>query len=178
MRTAPRAFAGARPGQAMIETVIAVLFITFLFLAAFQVTQLMEARILADHAAARAARAKAVGFNDFMCLKSARVAVIPMAGHRLWPEEGAYSEAARIPAYLESENEAMARGILEYERWRTMGFDVDSGSGLSPTAEARVSLDVPRQWAGDADDEENVIPIAGRAEIESHFPYYMNDEGL
>ena len=76
----------------MLETALAVLFITVLFLVVFQVAHMVTTKILLDHAAARAARAKSVGFNEWMCLKSARVAMIPVAGRRLWPEEGEYDE--------------------------------------------------------------------------------------
>ena len=75
----------ARDGQAMLETVLAVFFITLVFLAVFQVAHMVTTKILLDHAAARAARARAVGFNEWMCLKSARVAMIPVAGPRTWP---------------------------------------------------------------------------------------------
>ena len=99
-----------RRGQAMIETVLAVLFITFVFLGLFQLSQMLTARILLDHAAARAARAKAVGFNAFMCRKAARVATIPIAGRRLWPDdlEGA-SEVSRVPIPVDAERADRAR---------------------------------------------------------------------
>ena len=112
----------ARDGQAMLETVLAVFFITLMFLAVFQVAHMVTTKILLDHAAARAARARAVGFNDWMCLKSARVAMIPVAGPRTWPvaEDGERREASLVPIYMETENESMARGILDYERWPYM----------------------------------------------------------
>ena len=161
-------------GQAMLETVIAVLFISFLFLGLFQLSHLMTAKILCDHAAARAARARAVGFNDFMCLKSARVAVIPVAGERRWPEAGTdFDELARIPIYLCTDTPALANGVLEYERWGTMKMDVDSGFGISPTAEAEISMQMPR-FLGSGGG----IEIEGKAEIESHYPFYMQDQGL
>ena len=47
-----------RRGQAMLETALAVLFITVLFLVVFQVAHMVTTKILLDHAAARAARAK------------------------------------------------------------------------------------------------------------------------
>ena len=154
-----------RCGQAMIETVLAVLFITFLFLITYRVERMLSARILLDHAAARAARAKAVGFNDYMCRKTARVAAIPVAGRRLWPADGGFDEVSRVPIYLSTENEALARGVLEYEGWRTMGIDVSSGGGLSASVESTV-----RMRTDDFDME-------GAAAVESHFPFYMNDQG-
>ena len=68
------------PGQAMVETVLAVLIISFLFLALFKLSHMLTGKIMLEHAAMRVARARAVGMNEFMCLKAARVAVIPVAG--------------------------------------------------------------------------------------------------
>ena len=161
----------------MLETVLAVLFITFVFLCIFQVAHMVTAKILLDHAAARAARAKAVGLNEWMCLKSARVAMIPVAGRRVWPESGSYNEASLVPSYLAAETPAMARGILEYERWRTMDFGIRSGGGLSPSVTAHVAVDVPRFYSRDDEDFDRV-EIRGESSIESHFPLYMNDQGL
>lgn len=156
-----------RRGQAMIETVLAVLFITFVFLTVYQVSHRLSARILMDHAAARAARAKAVGFNDFMCRKTARVAMIPVAGRRLWPVEADdIDEVARIPIYLSTDHEAMARGVLEYEHWGDMGCDVRSGGGLGAAVDACLRL------------ETEDFVVKGEASVESHYPLYMFDQGL
>lgn len=76
-----------RRGQAMIETVVVVLLLSFVFLGLFQFAELFTTRIVLDHAAARAARARAVGFNHFMVEKTARVATIPVAGTRLTPSD-------------------------------------------------------------------------------------------
>jgi hypothetical protein len=154
-----------RRAQAMIETVLAIVFLTALFLALMQLSRMAQARIMLDHAAARAARAKAVGFNDYMCVKSARVAMIPVSGERIWPEGGDWDEVARVPVYLESENEARGRAILEYENWRTTEIAVDSGSGAGAKARAEVLMTT---------DE---FRMDGMAEVESHYPFYMYDQG-
>ena len=161
----------------MLETVLAVFFITMLFLLVFQVAHMVTTKILLDQAAARAARAKAVGFNEWMCLKSARVAMIPVAGRRIWPEEGVLSETSLVPIYMTTDHEAMARGILEYERWRTMDFDVNSGGGLGAEVSAHVAVEVPRFYSM-SDGDDDPIEIRGAAKVESHFPLYMNDQGL
>ena len=154
-----------RHGQAMVETLLAAVFITFILLFLFQLMNMLTSRILLDHAAARAARAKSVGFNDYMCLKSARVAMIPVAGERTWPNED-IDEVSRLPIYLAAENEGRARGIIEYDRWGETTLDVDSGLGLSPIVRSRILMDAG-EWSMD-----------GEAEVESHFPLYMNDQGL
>ncbi len=153
-----------RRGQAMVETVLACLFIMSIFLVAFQLLRMETARILLDHAAARAARARAVGFNDFMCLKSARAAMIPVSGPRIWPDDSV-DEVSRVPAYLSADDESLARGILDYEYWRTTSFSVGSGSGVGAVATSRIVMH--------ADD----FSMDGKAEVESHFPFYMYDQG-
>lgn len=166
-----------RRGQTMLETALAVLFVTFVFLGLFQLSHMLTAKILLDHAAARAARAKAVGFNDFMCLKSARVATIPVAGKRLWPEEGGFVEASRVPIYMCTDNEALARGVLEYERWNAMRTSVGADGGLAATVDSSVRLAIPRFWSR-KEDADSPIRLTGEAAIEAHFPFYMEDSGL
>ena len=148
----------------MLETVIAVLCISVIFLFLFHLSQVAMTRTLVDHAAARAARARTVGFNDFMCLKSARVAVIPAAGRRLWPSED-MDELGRIPDYLASEDGARARGILEYEFWPTFRIDVSRGFGSRIGAKTSIVR------------HEGMF-VRGEAEIESHYMEYMDDAGL
>lgn len=152
-------------GQAIVETLVAVLAVTFLFFGAMRISRMVAARTVLDHAAARAARAKAVGFNDFMCRKTARAAMIPVAGRRIWPEYGGFEEAARVPLYLASPDESAANGILEYERWHTARIDAKSDQGLSPVAECLIDMQ--------AEDFE----MSGRARVESHYPLYMHEQG-
>lgn len=157
-----------RRAQAMLETVLGVLFVTFVLLVSFQLMHMLTARIVLDHAAARAARAKAVGLNDYMCLKSARVAMIPVAGHRLWPEGNltAGAELARVPLYMSSEMPARARAILDYEYWGSTRLEAKSDTGLNAKVDARILMET--------DD----FSMDGEKRIESHYPLYMTDLGL
>ena len=153
----------------MLETVLAVLVVSFIFLALFKLSYLLTGKIVLEHAAMRVARARAVGFNDFMCRKSARVAVIPISGRRLWPdgeELDSEMELARVPDYLASEHEARARGILEYERWG--GLLVDAGGGQESTVSMGFDL-FDGAWRFD---------ITGEAGVEANHTYYLNDAGL
>ena len=170
-----------RRGQAMLETVLAVLFVTFVFLVAHQLTRMLTARILLDHAAARAVRARAVGLNDFMCEKTARAAIIPVAGKRIVPApadygdaySGALDEVSRIPLYMATETPAHARGVLDYEGWNRFSLSLDSGSGFAPTARAQTRLFTEDGETGDSGG----WWMDGAAEIESHYPLYMEDWG-
>lgn len=148
----------AHSGQAMIETVLAVLVISFLFFTLFSLSHMLSGKIMLEHAAMRVARARAVGFNDFMCLKAARVAVIPVAGKRLWPEEEGFREGtdiARVRTYLESPDEGRARGLLEYEDWKRLGVDPGDG-GMSV-------ITLKNDW----------FRLEGKAGIEDGYTYYM-----
>lgn len=153
-----------RGGQAMVETVIAVLIVTFAFLALFRLSQLLTGKIMLEHAAMRVARARVVGFNDFMCRKAARVAVIPAAGRRLWPADGeefdSSMELARISIYMNTPNGAVANGVMEYDGWRKMKVDPGTGDG------SRVSMET--DW----------FDLEGEAGIKGNYLLYMNDHGL
>ena len=116
----------ARPGQAMLETVLAAVFVSFVFIVLFGLSRALTGKILLEHAAMRVARARTVGMNGFMCGKTARVAVIPVAGKRLWPEGDALDasmELGRIPVYMQTKNAAIARGVLDYEGWNRLDLD-------------------------------------------------------
>ena len=141
----------------MVETVLAVLIITFVFFTLFKLSHMLLGKVMLEHAAMRVARARAVGFNDFMCIKAARVAVIPVAGKRLWPTEGFADgdEVWRVRTYMESPDPARARGLLEYEGWEKLGVDPGDG-GMSVTT-------LKNDW----------FDLEGRAGIESGASYYL-----
>lgn len=82
----------------MIETCFVIFITGLIFAGLFQVSQLFAAREILGHAAARAARARTVGFNAWMVRKAARVAAIPNAGRML------------VPGF-ERENSALAASI-------------------------------------------------------------------
>jgi hypothetical protein len=84
-RTAPAVCLPHKRGQSLIETCLALAIICLIFFGLFQVSQLAAAREILNHAAARGARAKTVGFNDFMVTKAVRVAAIPVSGKLLEP---------------------------------------------------------------------------------------------
>lgn len=115
----------ARAGQAMLETLLVLLVLLLVLFGFLQVALSFGDWEIVHHAASRAARAKAVGFNDWMAEKAARVAAIPASGKLLDAELGyeaadgsrAAFELARIPAYLSAETSARARYVLDYEEW-------------------------------------------------------------
>lgn len=152
----------------MIETVLAVLVISFLFLTLFKLSYMLTGKVLLEHAAMRVARARTVGLNEFMCQKAARVAVIPVAGERLWPTGDEFDwnmELHRIPEYMESENNAYARGILDYEGWDRLG--VDPGDGTDSRVRLGFSIF----------DDAFTFDLEGRAGVEPNATLYMTDAG-
>ena len=91
-----------RRGASLIEACLAMALICLIFLGLFQVSRVLAARDILNHAAARVARARTVGFNDWMVLKVARVATIPNAGRMLQP---AYpNEAPALRASVANES--------------------------------------------------------------------------
>ena len=132
----------SRAAQAYLESILVLLVLFLLLFGFLQAALLYGGRDVLHHAASRAARARAVGFNDWMAEKAARVAAIPVSGHLLaedvgWEEEPgadmAAFELARIPGYLASENHARAQYVLDYEEWRrgSIGFG-ESGCRFRP----------------------------------------------
>lgn len=155
---------GFRGGQAMLEAVLAVLIVSSVFLVLFKLSHMLTGKILLEHAAMRVARARSVGFNDFMCRKAARVSVIPVAGERIWPTGadtiGWDEELARVSSYLQTWNEPEARGVLEYEHWGQLG--VDAGDGTKST------ISLKTDW----------FDLTGQAGVEANSTYYLLEEGL
>lgn len=153
----------------MIETVIAVLIVTSIFLCLFKLSYMLTGKILLEHAAMRVARARAVGFNDFMCTKIARVATIPVAGSRLWPEDESMDDSTvlgRISAYLQSRDGAVARGVLEYEGWGRL--HVNPGDGTR----SRVSQDIEL-----FETPKTSFSLEGEAGVEPNHTLYMINQG-
>jgi len=148
----------------MVETLLAVLIITSLFLSLFVLSRLLMGKIMVEHAAMRVARARAVGLNGFMCVKAARVAAIPASGKRLHPdgndERGQMSESALARMYMRTPDASYANGLLRYEYWDQFEIRPGSGGGASTTA-------LKTDWA----------TLRGEAHVDS-FPVYLNDEGL
>ena len=158
----------------MIETVIAVLFVSCVFLCLFRLSHMLTGKILLEHAAMRVARARAGGMNSFMCEKAARVSVIPVAGKRLWPTGDTLDyemERARVPIYMGTPDPAVARGVLEYEGWNRMS--VDPGDGTVSRTSLGFSL------FGDAEGNgADTFELEGEAGVEANYTYFMNDQGL
>ena len=158
----------------MIESLLVIIIACLVFFALLQYSSLLTAKLTMSHAAARAARARAVGFNRWMVEKSARTAAIPASGRRLVPEpqplpdsfmgswqrpgelwervlhsrarsRGVAVELGRIPAYMESINVPTSEYLLDYELWDRMSIDIDEALVFDGTAPSSLRVTV-RQY--------------------------------
>jgi len=156
-----------RRAQAMIETLLSVIFVTFVLLVSVQLMRWLAMRILLEHGAARAARAHAIGYNEFMCQKAARVAIIPVSGRRLWPSGRTDSEADKlISTYLNAPTVGHARGILDYEKWGSSSLSVTTVDFcVNPKVRAEMTM------------SDAYLPLRGLSEVEAHYPFYMDNSG-
>lgn len=84
-------------------------------------------------------------------------------------------EESRIPLYLGSEWQGQLRGILDYQDWDTVHIASPAEDDFAGTVRVTVEQDYPLRFpfhtAFYADD---AVPLAGRCEIENHYPLYLS----
>ena len=169
-------------GQSLIESCIVIGILCLLLMGIFQVSQLFMAREILHYAAGRGARAKVVGFNDFMVFKTVRVGTIATAGQITFPEinggppEQRAIEQSRIPLYLGADWSGQLPSILDYQDWRCISYSPHSPDA-SRVLHFQVFEDFPLRYAFHrafyADDS---IFFTGNAYMDNHCPLYMNIE--
>jgi hypothetical protein len=171
-------------GQAILESLIVLLVILAAFFFFFDFAYGMVVQLHLNNAAARAARADTVGFNSFQRLKAVRVAMLPVSGKRLVPDEGRVvptpeEELALVRTMLQCESEAEVRGVLFYERWETLGHKVDR-DGLR--TESEVSFELPlsapsrlTSLFGAVISPTNTRRFSAKWAIEDHASYYLQE---
>jgi len=169
----------------MIESVVVMFFLCLVFFAVYECANLLTAKTVLDYAAARAVRARTVGFNDFMVTKTVRVATMSTAGRCLTQGEdgGTLSTGtlvSRMGSYLEAESEADTRGILDFALWdgSKLGWTCSEPGGAASELTLKVWQDRPLYGSGDDDaaddfDGGRTYRIEGTAEIEGHAPFYL-----
>ncbi|MBO4288139.1 MAG: hypothetical protein J5985_08260 [Kiritimatiellae bacterium] len=69
----------------MIESIFVIVLVCLCFFGVYQYASLYSTKAVLYHAAACAARARSVGFNEWMARKSALAASIPVSGPRITP---------------------------------------------------------------------------------------------
>ena len=175
IRADARTRSGRRDGQAMVETVIVMFFLCLAFFCVYEYANLLTAHTVVNYAAARAARARTVGFNDFMVTKTVRVATASVAGE-CRSQDGKGDDlstgtlVSRMGSYLEAENEGDTRGILDFDLWDSdkLGWSADEPGGENAELTIHVWQRRPLY-----DGEEDLREVRGEAGIESHYPLYL-----
>ena len=155
--------------------------ICLLLMGLFQLAQLFMAQEILDYAAGRGARAKAVGFNDFMVTKTVRIGAIANAGALTVPERSgggpwaqwSRSESPRIPHYLQSESWQLD-GVLKYAQWDSIGWSCPVSA--ADRLHFEVSQAMPLMFFSNvfkAFFSASAVPMQGTADIENHYPLYL-----
>ena len=173
-----------RCGQVMVESILTMIVILLIFLAVFNLSDQIRAKLFVENAAVKCARARAVGYNDFMLTKIARLSTMPAAGKCLTldtNDKDALSLDARyskIDDYLMSEYEAQADAILDFEYWQNGDTYIQATSGNTPAA-ATVTQRRPDDFGFDVFVKkkcqtcEDKVDISATATVEAHYPDYL-----
>ena len=189
-----------KAGQSLLETCIVMMVLCLVFFGLLQLSQLSAFKEVLDYAAGCGARARTVGFNDFMVHKVVRVAAIPNAGRlvepviapqpvpapffgspgqawdyalRAQPASPQYPvESARIPLYLGADNWGRLPGILAYANWDSIWHVVHDlgGQGLGVHTAQDVPLWTPLHRLIYDGD---TFPLGGDSILENHYPLYL-----
>jgi hypothetical protein len=167
----------------MVESILAMIVILLIFLSLFNLSDQIRAKLLVENAAVKCARARAVGYNDFMLLKIARLSTMPAAGKCLTSADAEggslplQSRYWRIGEYLTGEYEAQCDAILDFELWREGNTSITATSGNSP-ASATVKQLRPddfnfESFLGGGKTGGEKLEISASATAESHYPDYL-----
>jgi len=163
----------------MVESCIIIALICLLLAGFFQLSQLYAAKETSLHASFRGARARTVGFNDFMISKATMVGMIPNAGPMTFPDNAGGPlgqmaiERGRIPLYL-SADWHMLDGILQYEDWESINCSYADNLGL--TFRFAVSQDMPLRYFTaifGAFYEGDTMPVGASVEMDDHALLYL-----
>ena len=175
-------------GQALVETIIVLFFICILFFLVLDYARLLNCKTILDYAAARCARARTVGFNDFMILKTARLGVMSVSGKCLTQFDDEDPDAQpstemlrnRMGSYLQTSFISETPGILDFELWRPdkLGWSCVESHGDSGDISMHVwqrqplfsTLNPPES---DERDDAAEVMLHGNAKMESHYPFYL-----
>ena len=169
----------------MVESIIVLLLSLVLFFLLFDFLETSRSKIFVEYAAAKCARGRALGYNDFHITKIARIATMPVSGKCLTTDDDGtrispHSRIERIGPYLASEYEAQANVVLDFELWRegnTVARVTDNGGEITAT----VTQYRPTVFRGDfyrlinfsSPSPLGKTPIRGEAKIEPHHKLYL-----
>ena len=176
----------------MVETVIALLFVLFAFLAVLQYADNLRTKLLLEYAAFRCARARTVGYNDYKLLKTVRLATMSAAGRSLVQNDLGHPLStgellSRMRTYLASRHDGAARNVLDFDYWENGRTPMPQVVVSQGKVNVETRQDRPQFFdvfsyfgsgkavydpADDADDAP-VFDITGRSAVEAHYPDYL-----
>ena len=186
----------------MIESCFVVALLSLALFGVMEVSRLFTAREVNDYAATAGARARAVGFNDFMVYKVVHVAAIPNAGPirtpsyqsvsglldpinrwgagavwsyalRSTPASGQYQvEQSRIPLYLGAVSFAQLSPILNYERWDDLRHYQNDPAAGLTRVEVRQDIPLRFPFHRAFYDSDEVREESEQV-IDNHYPLYL-----
>lgn len=193
-------------GQSLIESCIVIGILCLLLMGLFQLSQFFMAQEILHYAAGRGARAKAVGFNEFMVFKTVRVGAIANAGPITSPEMAAQGpspltlnlgtrfqtrfpvsvssgpiaqrtvERSRIPLFLAADWSGQLSAILNYEDWSDISYAYVEQASPSLLSFS-VHQHFPLKFAfHQAFYADETIPLTGAATLDNHYPLYLDVE--
>ena len=129
-------------GQAIVESVIAMLLLCLILFGLLQLFTLMVAQMTAEFSTFYTAKSRSVGFANYLVQRNSRSSIIAASGNITWPEQHSFNtpmeqfgiETFRIPEYNSG------RRWLDYENWRgsndegtTVSLNSSSSSGIVKT---------------------------------------------
>jgi Flp pilus assembly protein TadG len=195
--------AGSKSGQALIETTLIFALCCLVLFGVVQVGLLYASQHVLDHAAVCVARARSVGFNDFMCYKVGRVATIPNAGRitepafptstadpafwgsatpseawemglRSWPRSPQVdTELSRVPLYLGADYYSELQAILDYAEWDSVRAPL-LNDGADTSVRARTRQETPLKMPFHrAYYAGDSVDMTGDMTMDNHYPLYL-----
>lgn len=192
----------ARSGQALLESCLVMALLAFVLFGVLQVARLYLSKETLDYAAVAGARARTVGFNDFMVHKVVRAAAIPTAGALLNPDverDGALAaqwaaqtpgalwdyalaatpgspqfeiEQSRVPLYLAAEHGGQLPAILDYEGWQDLTYAVEEETAVEVRGRTRQRVPLTLPFHR-AFYAADEVTLEGEARLENHASLYL-----
>ena len=179
-----------KAGQAMVESAIVLIVLFLAFLTALQYADNLRTKLLLEYAAFRCARARAVGYNNYKLLKTARVSTMSVAGKCRSKDDKNHplstgAMVASMGLYLGSHDESQAKAVLDFAYWDHGATRVDEPIEQGSRITVKVKQDRPQFFDianphVAAVDEDGETPscatrahLVGKASVEAHYPEYL-----
>ena len=179
-----------KAGQAMVESAVVLIVLFLAFLMALQYADNLRAKLLVEYAAFRCARARAVGYNYYKLLKTARVSTMSVAGKCRSTDDEDHplstgAMVARMGLYLGSHDESQAKAVLDFAYWDHGATRVDEPIEMGRRITVKVEQKRPQFFDianphiaaidenGETPSSASRAHLVGKASVEAHYPEYL-----